>query len=308
MQLLFGSLDEDTEKLEQKGWAKAGADLMKERFQLHLQREIGSPEKELIISGEGLCKLTYAEVAAMARMLLGHASDVKVLAYVREPTGFMASAFQQGLKGKLATFTFPQPQYRDRFEKYIDAFGQQNVEFRSFDDVTHTGRSIVADFAGWVGIVPEHVKEVRVNDSLSVAAVAVLLGLNQKSRLWHRDRSFVVIKAGIIETLRLTLPVATYGKFRFAAAAAQAEIKVEDVEWMRQVSGLSRFSPPTTSEDESGIRTLDQLVSLAWSVRPEIARLIEGDGLTANETDDTASLLEQLLRHRMSSGGHQVKP
>jgi len=294
MQLMFGARSEDDAKLQRKGWVGAESDKMKARALARLQSEIETPEPQLVISGEGLTRLTESEVAGMAKVLRAGAEKVTVLAYVRDPIGFMPSAFQQRVKGGAHTFQFPAANYRQRFESYLTVFGRENVAFRAFDRI---GPSVVADFCEWVGIEAGKVTEQRANDSLSAAAVAVLFAANVASREQNGPKKIPVLKMQrIVAAVRDGLPVAEYGKFRFAATPARASVDVADVEWMERESGLHLMPAPTDVVDPPGaVAEVGDLLVLAQQVRPQVLQMLAALGIPANDSESTGAMVAKLF-------------
>ncbi len=115
-----------------------------------------SAPHDLIISAEEVSDFRAVEVDGMLAFLRSHYDEVKIIAYAREPQSWMNSAAQQGAKwsGDIldTAFTSPRvPEYRRRFQKFVDAVGRENFKLRVFCP-EHPGFDVVADFAKVLGI------------------------------------------------------------------------------------------------------------------------------------------------------------
>ncbi|MAP95584.1 MAG: hypothetical protein CMK07_11595 [Ponticaulis sp.] len=113
----------------------------------------------------------------LADYLSNWATEFKVYAYVRTPSSFMMSAFQQRVKGsKLKNIKVDTlwPRYRDRLERLDKIFGQENVELVKFHRSEFKGGDVVTDFAGRLGIslTPDQIEQS--NEGLSLEALALL--------------------------------------------------------------------------------------------------------------------------------------
>ncbi len=152
-------------------------DRRRTRWVAELERELAVGGRHLLMSAERISK-TSAVAAERGRDWLARwFTDITVVAYVRPPVAFMASAFQQSVRGlgvdRIGAPGF-WPAYRDRFEKLDACFGRDHVLLRPFDaDVLH-GHDVVLDLAHELGVAMSPDQVVRANDSLSLEAVALL--------------------------------------------------------------------------------------------------------------------------------------
>ena len=145
-----------------------------------LLREMQSPERNLVFSGEELCRLTPGEVRRMKTFMDPHCGRFRVLAYIREPLGFASSVYQQVARHRQITeLSVPVPHYRRWFAKYIEIFGRQTVEFVLFDPATFRDACIITDFCDRVGIAANRIAKSTRNQSLSTEAVALLVDWNR---------------------------------------------------------------------------------------------------------------------------------
>lgn len=143
------------------------------RFSKQLER---AKTDTLIVSGEGITKLSLEELNSLKKFISRYVPEVVVACYVRSPKSFMESAIQQRIKAGLNAFDFDAcyPAYRDRFEKFDYVFEPKNVHFWAFKPKALKDNCVVTDFCAHFGlnIPPENI--VRVNESLSLDALSLL--------------------------------------------------------------------------------------------------------------------------------------
>lgn len=130
-----------------------------------------------LFSGEYLSIASRGSLAKMASLYREYGFVPRVVAYVRKPMSYMQSAFQQRIKGGLGRLnegSVRWPQYRDRFEKFDDIFGRENVQLIVFDSETLKNGDVCLDFYSRIGVAISSDQVVRVNDGLSLSACALL--------------------------------------------------------------------------------------------------------------------------------------
>lgn len=141
-----------------------------------------------IISGEDISLLPKDRVPDLRDMLTPYFDQIDVLAYVRSPVSFMHSLAQQAIKGGATIEKLmespPTPDYKWRFQKFIDAFGEDKVTFRWFDHRQLQGSNILGDFFHTIGVTDKNLLSLpvqQINNSLSRAAARVLSALNKEA-------------------------------------------------------------------------------------------------------------------------------
>jgi hypothetical protein len=139
----------------------------------------GAGDKTVIFSAEDISGPRFKNASQRLHdFFAGWSNDISVIGYARPPAGFMASAFQQRLKGGNTPDLFSggaSPTYRARFEKIDRIFGRDDVRLRGFAPNSLLNGDVVQDFAHEIGVGP--LKEdqiIRANESLSLEAVALL--------------------------------------------------------------------------------------------------------------------------------------
>ena len=134
------------------------------------------PGQRMILSGEGIVKLTEEELKAFKDFLYQYFEKITIVAYVRSPGSFMVSAFQEIVKAGTYHFKLEKvyPNYRNKFKKFDLVFGRENVHFWKFDPKSFTEGDVVTDFCHKIGININLSSVIRVNDSLSMEAFSLL--------------------------------------------------------------------------------------------------------------------------------------
>lgn len=141
-----------------------------------------------ILSGEGLVNLDPDGVQRFAAWLDARFSQVRLVAYIREPHSWMESTFQERLKGRDGRIGLMDlfPRYRHQLEKYELCFGSDTLDYLSFArEALHKG-CVVQDFAHRYGldVQPEAIR--IANEGLGLLAVQIL----QACRSFAPDRPF----------------------------------------------------------------------------------------------------------------------
>lgn len=136
-----------------------------------------------IISGEGIWHMSEASLVKLRDFFSDHFDRIEVVGYVRSPASFIASAFQQLVKNhglaRLRAGTY-YPHYRDKFEKFDRVFGVENVALRLFDPKQLAKGDVVVDFCQHLGESIKLESILRVNESISLEATAVLFAYRRE--------------------------------------------------------------------------------------------------------------------------------
>ena len=148
-----------------------------------IRKQVEESDKELFIfSAERISSAPDDAVEAMHAFFSELFDDIQVYAYVRKPSGFMTSMFQQHLKtGKIKLhFGKLWPDYRRRFERLVRIFGDENVHLRSFDKLAETKTEVVSDFADWIGLQGAPKREILRNKSMTATGMSLLYFYRKK--------------------------------------------------------------------------------------------------------------------------------
>ena len=266
---LFVLLFENEDKLERfHSFAARGPEFIRElpllraKVLAQLEDQIAVADgKTLLFSAEAISQPQFVQANHRLAAFFRDRSDRSdVIGYARPPAGFMASAFQQYLKGG-AKVALPFPTYRARFEQIDAAFGRDNVTIRAFSRDRLIGGDVVRDFAETTGIaMPPEDRIVRSNESLSREATALLyvqrkfgVGFVQGFNRAHMANNEFIASLAAIGT----------GKLAFSDAM-MAPLLVEmadDIAWMEDRLGHPLSEAGSTSPD--AISSLDDLVDIA---------------------------------------------
>ncbi len=204
-----------------------------------------------IISGEGLSRLDPDAVTRLARFLNNRFQSVQIIAYVRPPKSYMESAFQQLLKGgRLRHFEIASlyPNYRDRFEPYIDVFGRESVTFKRFEPKEFPSSCVVTDFCQTIGMKLDATRVRRVNESLSLEAIRLLYTL----RVFGGNAGFGSEALRADREMVEFLQEVTGGKLRLASDLSLPVLKdhQKDILWMEEVLGASLSESAIANDNE----------------------------------------------------------
>jgi len=151
-----------------------------------LDRDLKTATGRFVLSAERVTLFPPESLAGLRDFLTGY-GPVKLIAYIREPRGWLNSLVLQHLRvGDTldeALAAVPTTLYRDRLAAARDVFGPENMSFRLFDPTRFEGGSLFSDFMAAIGecdfLVPE---ELPRNPAVSARAAAILDAVNRAAR------------------------------------------------------------------------------------------------------------------------------
>lgn len=226
--------------------------------------------KQYIISGEDILFLEEDELLQMKRTLMQFSSEIHVIAYVRPPISFMQSAFQQNVKEGDIRFGIADyyPEYRNRFEKFDRVFGQENVFLNKFDVDSLFEGDVVSDFTNKIGISISKEKITRVNESISLEAIALLYVF------YKFGRSGDCLVGG--KNHKLVHDLSKFGvrKFKYSKVLSDhiRTILADDIHWME--NRLKCTLAESTSGNGDGVSSEKDLIEIAFVNRDKLSELI----------------------------------
>ena len=141
-----------------------------------------STASRLILSAEGIISLSREELEGLRDFVAGHVGNIRLIAYVRPPKGYIESYFHYYVKYVNVIYIYPArfyPNYRLNFEKFDQVFGAENVELKKFDPRELKNSCVVEDFCARVGVEVDTSRIVRANEGLSCEALALLYAYNK---------------------------------------------------------------------------------------------------------------------------------
>jgi hypothetical protein len=224
----------------------------------------------VLLSSEHLISVPAPAVMGLRDLLaqeFPEVTEIKVLAYVREPVGFATSMCQQGLKNGVlrleAFYADPWPfTIADWLENYCRAFGRDNVVVRYFHPDHLIAGDIVRDFLDALGLagVTIPVRVTRRNSALSRDGVLVadaLAGLRPgPARDLQRRRQYRRLLEKI-EGGRFVLPGEVQARVIAGSRADLARL---------QAAFQLDIRPEPVAESEGAGLSPDAALGLAWQI------------------------------------------
>lgn len=218
-------------------------------------------ERDIVISGEELCRLTLAELRALKDFFDPFVDDYEILCFVRSPVGFSTSYAQEAIKGGGSTLAIESrspflPQYRERIEKFVTLFSSERVRVVDFDDPGLKSAGAVRTFVNLLGPKAAALEpaEIRLNSALPMNAVQLLSRINELYPEFVSDGN----GGEIPNPKRARIPLQELsrlggGPFRMDASWQEAVIAAcaRDVEWLRSEFGID-YGGCRADPDESG--------------------------------------------------------
>lgn len=256
-----------------------------------LDQEVSLDRREIIISGEGIVRLSEEEIQKMVDYFSKKGLEPQFLAYVREPIGFSSSSFQQQLKADRTRFQVVLPQYRHRFERFIDIAGRESVEFIEFSRDKLLNGSVVSDFASRIGAEAKNLNEHTANESLSATTVALLFFWNKEALVTPESMVEAKARRATIRFISKHFP----GKFRFDQGLLLRNLDEDDVRWMEDVSGFS-LMPSGVPEAGEGIRSEADFEVLRQNARDTLAQISKRRGVDLPAAASTSVILTRLYQ------------
>lgn len=135
-----------------------------------------STKFNFLLSAEYISSISLVGLQSLVDWLAYQVDDIEAVGYIRSPCSFIASAFQQQVKGGLKNLSLTRlmPRYRNRFEIFDQVLGRDRVKFWKFDPTAFPNHCVVRDFLNRLDIDFPESKIIRINEGLSKDAVALL--------------------------------------------------------------------------------------------------------------------------------------
>jgi hypothetical protein len=218
-----------------------------------LEQSIKRTKSRLIISGEGLAQqFSEDEVQTIVAYLRDRFETLRVVAYLRDYDGFAGSAYQEYLKSGAKRFFVPTPDFRDRFQSWVDCLAPEELEFRQYSGDT------VADFFQHFALTSAPKTNDVANVSLSAPAMALLYLYNTNAPSLFGNQQRVTHYTAVIENLRQIKGE----KFAFDPTLIERGIAAseDDVAWMEAQCGFDLRGK--TKSRTGGIASAEAFVAL----------------------------------------------
>ncbi len=204
-----------------------------------LSEKLATVDTDLtIISGEDLSLLPKQKVPELHQFLTSFFDDIRVIGYARPPVSFVNSLAQQSIRGgatmEQLSANPPAPTYQWRFQKFLDAFGEDKVTLRHFSRAALASNCIVADFLHAAALPPhlhDSLKISRRNDGLSMLAGTLLARLNAQIPVFVDGTLNPARKVSVAARLQtLSGPAFTLNRDSVKRALTESDW---DIKWMQ---------------------------------------------------------------------------
>jgi len=201
-----------------------------------LEHELSLQRDTIIVSGEDISTLDPAGVEALITWLKPRVAGIRIIAYVRPPEGFASSGLQQYIMGGMRKISFPSPDYRKRFEAFVNNDDIDSIEFVEFGKDTLANGSVVSDFCSRVGIDERKLNEKRTNESISLQCTQLIYHFNRLGVPSKGSALLSNVRNHFTYRLRMEFKGE---KFKIPDEWIWAGSDMEDLAWMEKVSGIA---------------------------------------------------------------------
>lgn len=201
-----------------------------------LVSELQKDREMLIISGEDISRIPAADVPGMKAFFAPYCDEVQIVGYVRDPIGFASSQFQQLVKFDTRKIELPEPEYRSRFQKFLDVFGEDAVTLREFNRSKLVDGSVVQDLMDICGIRGTDWPEQVTNESLSDEATRMLFHFNRFGPVTTGCRQAMTARKEFVALMGKIFPGSSY---RFPKEVfGKGSVDHDDLDWLRTATGI----------------------------------------------------------------------
>jgi hypothetical protein len=250
---------------------------LRESFRQLLHGALENAQRsKVILSGEDLFHFDLGATERMKAMLDDYCASYQIIGYVRPPVSFMNSAFQQIVKhGAASDFNtsidIVYQFYRGKLEKFDLVFGRENVKYIKFDPSTLYQQDIVQDFARQISETIPAGSSKRVNDAISLEALAVLYIQRKYGSGYGAYTGSSVVNARLIDALN-GLGGTTRLRFATSLLSSILDRHRDDIRWMEERLGGPLLDMPT--DEGFAIASEQDLIQFGLAQRDRIVELI----------------------------------
>lgn len=203
MYTAFSSHPMDYHAWRRVGHSKDQVANIRKSWREMLTRDLSRADRDtLIISAEDLSSVDEDGKKELIDFLQGHVQDIVVVAFIRSPSSFAASAFQQIVQE--GQKTFPQTittNYRLRIEGYAKRLPKESLIIRAYDPRSFPNGSVVQEFFVLFDLRMEGLTEQSVNQSLSAPALKLIYEYNRKNPCFTGDEALVRARFRLIDAI-----------------------------------------------------------------------------------------------------------
>jgi hypothetical protein len=256
------------------------------------------PDHDVILSSELMFRTLQPDDGPRLRRLLDPMRrEVRVLAYLRTPTGRYLSQVQQMLKSSRKLVQPFRSSYTPQLRSYRAAFGTA-PETRVFDRRLLKAGDVVDDFLGWTGLdaIPGLVKVNDVNVSLSAEAMAVLARLGaERPPETQGDRRRARALRKVVSRLDATLPNPTRPRLN-EALADRINRSCQDLLPLRDEFGITFPDVDYATAGRAEARDLLPITSIDEICAHDPARAAALERAALRETSSFLGRLRAMIR------------
>lgn len=252
---LFSANKYDYHIHKRLGRSKADIDQLNEGTLKDLERELSMDRDTIIMSGEDISLLDRDGVNSLLALLKARARSVKVMAYVRPVAGFASSAFQQYIAGGMKEVVLPKPNYRKRFEAFVDCPDVDDMEFIEFSRSNLKNGSVVSDFCARTGIDEANVKEKQSNVSMSLQSAQLIYHFNRFGLPSSGSELVTKSRNRFVGFIRQNF---SGEKFSMPNEMVRAFSDMDDVLWMEGVSGMELLPKGDPGSETESLEDVSQ--------------------------------------------------
>jgi len=256
---------------------------LREKHMTRLRRDLSTGPPRLILSGEGMSQMDAPDVAAMKRGLDPWCCSYRIIAYLRDPAGFMASHYQQLLKFGRCDFDITPPCYRAMFQAYVDLFEPGCIDWVRFDPAGFAQGSVVMDFAARLGLDHSRIDDVRANTSLSAEAAGLLLHWNLRGGAALGTPALVRARGLTVRQLAAWFP----GRFGLTPDVTEQALDQDDLRWMEEQAGFA-LTARLVTDSEDGIGSQADLLDAGAGAATSLGARLRDVGLEPGPPDPAA--------------------
>lgn len=243
---------------------------------------------KILLSAESICHLDKDSLVDLQRFILTHVNGIRLVGYIREPKGYMESAYQEVVKLQAVNLTGLKAgvDYERRFKHLDVIFGLANVDFWRFQPSEFPNNCVVTDFATKLELPLDKGRIKRSNAGLCQNAVKLLSSF----RRYDTRRNYRPIK--FLELLS-SMEGASFriGSAFFSSLISESD-RTQFESWLAVRTGIE-FDEPTF--EGNCVESLGDLISVSLETYEWLLEQVRHPQITAREIYSDPSLIVELV-------------
>lgn len=289
-----------------QGLSKAEISKKRDGYRQNLSKMLQRRDRDrIVISGEDIGNLTVSEKNALLEFFDRHGWTVNVVCYVREPTHYAASVFQEGVKHRDGSIpSHYRPHYKSRLSGFLSELPKHAVCVRPFESSQLKDGDVVSDFCAHAGINGAVEKELRSNQSMSFNAARLLFNFNRSGVLTKGDASV----SQAFKKFQWQVVQSYAGQGRAHPGLFKDYSDYSEVDWLYSEFGI-RFE--NMAQDHQEIGLLEKLGDLSDIDLTGLDQALENSGLQPQNYPDAVQKMQRIYFDYLSkeprNGGEQTR-